>query len=412
MEYKVEKLGLRGIVADKDRGELALELLPAFLDRQTAKQVRGFHQSWPTYRPTPLANLPNLARELGVGQIYLKDESARFGLNAFKGLGSSYAVGRFIGAKLGLAEEKLTFEHLCSKEVRTQLGEVTLATATAGNHGRGVAWAAAQLRQQGVVYLPRGTAQRRVKAIEETGSKAVVTALDYDDTVELAKKEAEENGWYLIQDTAWAGYEEIPRWIMQGYTTMAAEIDEQLVDQGWPRPTHLFLQAGVGSFASSILGYFVNKDRERYPKTVIMEPERAACIFESVLRGDKRPGQASGDLGSIMAGLSCREPSPIAWDIIRTFADGYLICPDYVAAQGMRILANPLGDDPRLVAGESGAVGIGLLSLLALEPESAQLKERLGLDQDARVLVISTEGDTDPENYRQVVWNGKYPLPS
>ncbi|HKM40029.1 MAG TPA: diaminopropionate ammonia-lyase [bacterium] len=411
MADKVERLGLGSILAGAVRQKFAQEPMPVFLDPRRAEQVREFHRSWPTYKPTPLANLANLALELGVGHVYVKDESARFGLNAFKGLGSSYAIGKFIAAELGLPAEKLTFDCLRSKEVRQRLGKVTFATATAGNHGRGVAWTAQQLRQQGVVYLPRGAARRRVEAVMEAGSKAVVTTLNYDDTVELVKQQAKENGWHLIQDTAWPGYEEIPRWIMQGYTTIAAEIDDQLKDQGLPEPTHLFLQAGVGSFASAILGYFVNRNRERYPITVIMEPDRAACIFESAKLGEKETKQATGDLGSIMAGLSCKEPSPIAWSIIRSFADSYFICPDYVAAQGMRILANPLGNDPPLVAGESGAVGIGLLSLLTMEPECARLQEKLGLDQEARVLIISTEGDTDPDNYRQIIWNGKYPLP-
>ena len=294
--------------------------------------------------------------------------------------------------------------------MRQKLGVVTFATATAGNHGRGVAWTAQQLGQRGIVYLPRGAARRRVEAILETGSEAVVTDLNYDDTVKLARQKAKEEGWHLIQDTAWAGYELIPRWIMQGYTTIAAEISDQLENKGLPQPTHLFLQAGVGSFASAILGYFVNRDRERYPKTIIMEPERAACIFESAVAGEKEPRLAAGDLGSIMAGLSCKEPSPIAWDIIRPFADGYLVCPDYVAAQGIRILANPLGDDP-IVAGESGAIGTGLLALLLLQQDCKQLRDKLGLDDKAKVLLINTEGDTNPVNYRQIVWNGKYPLP-
>jgi diaminopropionate ammonia-lyase len=411
MVLTVERLGLKGIVAEDKRQELAGMTPPAFLDIKTAQRIRKFHQSLPGYEPTPLANLSNLARELGVGHIYVKDESARFGLNAFKVLGSSYAMGKFIGRQLGLDERALTFDYLCSEELRRKLGEVTFATATDGNHGRGVAWTAQQLGQRAVVYLPVGVAWRRVEAIEETGAEAVVTAVNYDDTVRLVKKAAAENGWYLIQDTAWEGYEEIPRWIMQGYTTMAVEIDDQLESGGLPQPTHVFLQAGVGSFASTILGYLVNRDGEQYPKTVIMEPEKAACIFASALVGDEQPQQVEGDLDTIMAGLSCGEPSPVAWNILRSFADGYIVCPDYVAAQGIRILANPLEDDRRVVAGESGSVGIGLLSLLLREKECAELKEKLGLDEYSSVLVISTEGDTDPVNYRRIIWDGRYPLP-
>jgi diaminopropionate ammonia-lyase len=406
----VDKLGLRAI-ADTDVRRCAKKKdLLDFLDRDTVNLVREFHQSLPGYKPTPLANLANLARELGVGHIYVKDESARFGLNAFKVLGSSYAMGKFICHQLGLDEKMITFDYFCSDDVREKLGQITFATATDGNHGRGVAWTAQQLGQRAVVYLPKGVARRRVEAIEETGATAVVTDVNYDDTVRLAKDAAEKNGWYMIQDTAWEGYEEIPRWIMQGYTTIAMEVDEQLEAAGLPRPTHVFLQAGVGSFASTILGYFVNRYQDQYPKTIVMEPEKAACIFESALAGDGTPRQVVGDLDTIMAGLSCGEPSPVAWDILRSFADGYIVCPDYVAAQGIRILANPLGDDDHVVAGESGSVGIGLLYLLAKQVDCVELKQKMGLDEQSSVLFVSTEGDTDPVNYRQILWDGKYPL--
>ncbi|NLP17636.1 MAG: diaminopropionate ammonia-lyase [Firmicutes bacterium] len=411
VDIAIEKWGLRAIVDADVRRSFAAKKPPAFLDVKTARRARKFHQSLPGYKPTPLNNLSNLARELGVGNIYVKDESARFGLNAFKVLGSSYALGKLIGQRLGMEDEELTFAHLCSQGIRKKLGRVTFATATDGNHGRGVAWTAQQLGQPAVVYLPRGVARYRVEAIEETGAKAVVTDVNYDDTVRLIVKTAEEKGWQLVQDTAWEGYEEIPRWIMQGYTTMAVEIDDQLEDFGLPRPTHVFLQAGVGSFASTILGYFVNRDGEEYPRTIIMEPEKAACIFASALAGKEEPQRVTGDLTTIMAGLSCGEPSPLAWNIIHSFADGYVVCPDYVAAQGTRILAHPLGDDQRLVAGESGSVGMGLLSLLFSKRECAQLKERLGLDESSSVLLINTEGDTDPVNYRHILWDGKYPLP-
>jgi diaminopropionate ammonia-lyase len=411
MVLKVDRLGLKGIVDEDNRQEFTEKTPPAFLDVKIAHRVRKFHQSLPGYEPTPLANLSNLAQELGVNHIYVKDESARFGLNAFKVLGSSYAMGMFICQQLGLDEKTVTFDYLRSEEVRQKLGEVTFATATDGNHGRGVAWTAQQLGQQAVVYLPKGVARRRVEAIEETGATAIVTDVNYDDTVRLAKEAAEKNGWHMIQDTAWDGYEEIPRWIMQGYTTIAVEAEEQLEAMKLPRPTHVFLQAGVGSFASTILGYFVNRYRDRYPKTVVMEPEKAACIFASALAGKKTPQQVVGDLDTIMAGLSCGEPSPVAWDILRSFADGYIVCPDYVAAQGIRILANPLGDDQRVVAGESGSVGIGLLSLLLQDEECVEIKQKLGLNENSSVFFVSTEGDTDPVNYRRIVWDGKYPLP-
>lgn len=406
-----DKLRIRAIVdTDARRGTKEKEQL-SFLDKGAADSARKFHMSLPNYKPTPLVNLANLAQELGVGHIYVKDEAARFNLNAFKVLGSSYAMGKFICQRLGLDEKTVTFDDLRSEEVRKKIGEVTFVTATDGNHGRGVAWTAEQLGQRAVVYLPKGVAMRRVDAIKETGAEAIVTDVNYDDTVRLAKEAADKNGWQVIQDTAWDGYEEIPRWIMQGYATMAAEAEDQLGALGLPPFTHIFLQAGVGSFASSILAYYVNRYRDDYPKTIVMEPEKAACIFESALAGEKDPQKVVGDLDTIMAGLSCGEPSPIAWDILRDFADGYIVCPDYVAAQGIRILANPLGSDQRVIAGESGAVGIGLLSLLFQAEDGAELRAKLGLDKNASVLFVNTEGDTDPVNYRQIVWDGKYPLP-
>ena len=411
MNAMIKKCGLRAIINTDVRKKFREKQPPTFLHPAKVEPVKDFHQSLPGYKPTPLVSLANLSRELGVGNIYVKDESDRFGLNAFKVLGSSYAMGKFIGQRLGLADGELTFDYLCSGEVRKRLGGITFATATDGNHGRGVAWTAQQLGQEAVVYLPKGVARRRVEAIEETGAKAVVTDVNYDDTVRLVVKAAEDKGWQLIQDTAYEGYERIPRWIMQGYTTMAAEIEEQLEDNALPRPSHVFLQAGVGSFASTLLGYFVNKDKEDYPFTVIMEPEKAACIFASAQAGEGEPQRVTGDLATIMAGLSCGEPSPIAWPILRSFADGYVVCPDYVAARGIRILANPLGDDGKVVAGESGSVGIGLLSLLSLEKECAELKGKLGLNEDANILIINTEGATDPVNYRRILWDGRYPLP-
>lgn len=411
MIVKVDKLGLQTFVAEGVRLDFKGKTLPSFLDKTAGNLAKKFHESIPSYQPTPLVHLSALAQELGVANIYVKDESTRFGLNAFKALGSFYAMGKFIGQRLGLDEEKMTFDYLCSEEVRKKLGKMTFVTATDGNHGRGVAWAARQLGQKAVVYLPKGAASRRVEAIVETGATAIVTDVNYDDTVRLAKEAAETNGWHLIQDTAWAGYEDVPRWIMQGYTTMAVEADQQLEELQLPRPTHVFVQAGVGSFAGAILGYLVNHHQEKYPKTIVMEPEKAACIFESALIGDKTPQRVSGDLDTIMAGLSCGEPSPMAWEILHNFADDYIVCPDYVAARGMRILANPLGDDPRVIAGESGAVGVGLLSLLLQAEDCTGLRKELGLNNNSSVLFFNTEGDTDPVSYRQIVWDGKYPLP-
>ncbi|MCK9905718.1 pyridoxal-phosphate dependent enzyme, partial [Frankia sp. Cpl3] len=196
--------------------------------------------------------------------------------------------------------------------------------------------------------------------------------------------------------------------IMQGYTTMAAEAATQLLSVGIEKPTHLFLQAGVGSMAGAVLGYFVNRWKGDHPVTVIVEPHRAACMYESVRIGDGQAHQVTGDLATIMAGLSCGVPNPIAWPTLRDFADIYISCDDSLAARGMRILANPLGDDPRIVSGESGAVGVGVLSALLQDKHGCKLADRLGLNEQSVILLFSTEGATDPVSYRQILWDGKY----
>ena len=193
---------------------------------ESAKKARGFHQSFPEYKETPLANLGTLAKELGVASIHVKDESYRFGLNAFKVLGGSYTIGNYIAKKLGVDISELPYAKLVSTEVKEKIGQITFVTATDGNHGRGIAWTANRLGQKSVVYMPKGSAEERLNNIRALGADASITELNYDDAVRLAKEGEDKNGWVLVQDTAWDGYEEIPGWIMEGYTTMAAEATE------------------------------------------------------------------------------------------------------------------------------------------------------------------------------------------
>ena len=209
----------------------------------------------------------------------------------------------------------------------------------------------------------------------------------------------------MVQDTAWEGYEDIPRWIMQGYLTMGLEAIEQLPQP----PTHVFLQAGVGSFASAILGYYAAKYGESRPKCIILEPNAADCIFLTAKADDGKLHIVEGDMPTIMAGLACGQPSSISYDIIRAYADAYISCPDYVSALGMRMLGNPIGDDARVISGESGAAGMGLIHEIMKNPALAEFKNAMGFDESARILLISTEGDTDKENYRRIVWEGAHP---
>ena len=376
-----------------------------YVSVDTIKKVREFHKGFDEYSVTPLHKLEGLASHFGVKNIFLKDESYRFGLNAFKVLGGAYAIGHYLADKLGMDISEVSFEYLRSAEVKEKLGEITFVTATDGNHGRGVAWAANQLGQKSVVYMPRGSSQIRLDNIRKEGSDASIIDGNYEDAVNLSDEMAKKHGWVVIQDTAWEGYEKIPTWIMQGYGTIIYEAIEQLNENGIDKPTHVFLQAGVGSFAGSMLGYLVDKFGEDRPITVVMEPDDANCLYLSSLSGKREI--VEGDMPTIMAGLACGAPNTVSFELLKDYADGYLSCPDYVAARGMRILAAPLKGDPQVTSGESGgAVGTGVISLLMERDAYKDLRENLKLDKNSVVLLISTEGDTDPKKYRDIVWDG------
>lgn len=379
-----------------------------FINKEQIEKIRNFHKSFSEYKVTPLHSLSELANELGVSNIWLKDESYRFGLNAFKSLGGSYAVGKYIAKKLNMDISNLSFEMLNSKNIKEKLGDLTFVTATDGNHGRGIAWFANKIGQKSVVFMPKGSSEIRLNNIRKEGAEASITDLNYDDAVRLATKYADENNGVIIQDTAWDGYEEIPTWIMQGYVTLIDEAIEQINSLDNGMPTHVFLQAGVGSFAGTVQGYLEYVFGNNRPITTIVEPNEAACIFKSAEINDQKPHAVTGFMETIMAGLNCGEPNTIGWNILRDYSDMYISCPDYVAARAMRILANPLKGDPKVISGESGAVGLGVLSLILEEDGLKEIADKLNINKDSKILVISTEGDTDPENYKRIVWDGAY----
>lgn len=379
-----------------------------FLGEEEMKKAKQFHKSFPQYTKTPLVNLDNLAKHLGVGGIYIKDESYRFGLNAFKVLGGSYAMGKYLSKRLDQDITELSYEKLTLPEVRERLGEITFVTATDGNHGRGVAWTANQLKQKSVVYMPKGSSLTRLENIRAEGAEASITDLNYDDAVRLAAKYADEHNGVVVQDTAWDGYEEIPTWIMQGYGTMASEALEQLREFGVERPTHIFVQAGVGSLAGGVQGYFASVFGDECPTTVIVEAEEAACLYKSAVAGDGEARAVTGDMPTIMAGLACGEANTIGWEVLRGYSKVFVSCPDWVSAKGMRMLGNPMKGDTRVISGESGAVTAGLIHAIMTREDMAELREKLGLNSDSRILLFSTEGDTDPDRYRSIVWDGEY----
>lgn len=375
----------------------------AFLDRAHAEKVRKYHETFPQYAVTPLVSLKYTAAHFGVMDICVKNENARFGLGAFKVLGGSYAIGSVIAQKLGVAPEEMTYALLTDPATRAKTGPLTFVTATDGNHGRGVAWTAMTLGYDAYVYMPKGTARERLDNILATGAHAQITDMIYDDVVRFARRQAEANGWILVQDTAWEGYTEIPDRIMQGYLTVTDEAREQLGDAV---PTHIFVQAGVGSLAAAVAAYYAQVYRETHPFITVVEPDNAACIYKTAAANDGRR-HAVTELNTIQAGLACGLPSLTAWDILRQCADGFMTIPDCAAAAGMRILAAPMAGDTPIEAGESGASAFGA-AIELLRPENAAFRKLAGIDGNSVILVINTECATDRENYRRIVWDGTW----
>ena len=377
-----------------------------------AQRVRAFHASFSQYSPTPLVALPGLAAELGLKSVCVKDESKRFGLNAFKVLGGSYAVARCLAERLNLPkqclpEQCLTKDQLHSAVAGSAAENITFISTTDGNHGRGLAWTARELGYPCIIYMPKGSEPTRRNNILALGAQCTITDLNYDDTVRMSWNLAQEKGYVMVQDTAWEGYEQIPAWIMQGYLTLAAEILEQM-QAASIRPTHCFLQAGVGSFAAAVAAFFVAAMGSDAPRIILVEPHAADCFYQSALAGDGKPHAVGGSLQTLMAGLACGEPSTLAWNILKDYTTAFMSCPDHMAANGMRMLAAPVMGDQPIVSGESGAAGAGALHWLMCHPAAAAQREALGLNADASVLLISTEGDTVPHIYRSIVWQGAY----
>lgn len=385
----------------------AKEMFP--IDR--ARDARKFHRQIPGYNMTPLVALPNLAHLLGVGGIYVKNEAMRLHMNSFKVMGGSYAIYRLVRKLLGKENEDLSFDYLLSDECHEALGDVVFCSATDGNHGRGLAWACQQLKHPCKIYVHSETSQPRIDAIKKFGAEVTVVNGNYDDAVRQAAEDAEKNGWYVVSDTSWPGYEEIPTWIMQGYTSIMLETQEQFTGMGIVKPTHVIVQAGVGAMAASVVGFYSAMFPEDPPLFIVVEPDKAACVYESIAAGDGKCHSVKGDLDTIMAGLACGDPSPVAFDILNNNADIFMQAPDNVAARGMRILGCPLHGDPMVVSGESGALPLGALFALQTDEINPELKKALNLNADSQVFMINTEGNTDPIEFRRILWDGKDPVP-
>jgi len=377
-------------------GETYDEARSAILSEDGFDRAEAAIRAWPGYAETPLRTLPALAGRLGLGALYYKDESGRFGLGSFKALGGAYAVYRLIAKAVAERHGGRRAEpgEILGGAFRDVVEGITVTCATDGNHGRSVAWGAQLFGCRCVIYIHATVSEGRRAAIARYGAEVVRVAGNYDDSVRHAAAEAEKNGWTVVSDTTYEGYREIPIDVMHGYGVMSREMLRQLAEP----PTHVLVQAGVGALAASVCAAFWQAWGARRPRFVVVEPVNAACLYQSGLAG--HPVAVQGDLETVMAGLACGEVSPVAWEILSAGANWFTTVADEFALEGMRVFARPEGSDAPIVSGETGASG---LALLLAARRSEEICEVLGLDGDSRVLLIGSEGDTDPEIYRRVV---------
>ncbi|MBA2920579.1 diaminopropionate ammonia-lyase [Sphingomonas sp. MAH-20] len=358
-------------------GEAYPDAMKRLLSHERGEDAFNCISRWPGYAPTPTVQLANLAHAVGIAEITYKDEGGRFGLGSFKALGGALAV------------EAMYARIRADADVRTS-GTPIFASATDGNHGRAVAWGAQRVGCRCVIYLHAGVSPERERAIAALGAEIRRVDGNYDDSVRQAQDDSARNGWIVISDTSYGDYRAIPCQIMQGYTVLARE----LLDCG-VRPTHVFVQGGVGGLAAAMAAHFWEEFGPKRPRLVVVEPENAACLARSAAAG--RPVVVKGALDTIMAGLACGEVSEVAWEILDAAADHFVTLPDQAAIEGMRLLAL---NDPVVVAGESATAG---LAACLIASGAADLRKRLGLSNESRVLCIGTEGATDPHSYERLV---------
>jgi len=365
------------------------------------EEIQLVHRFLPGYHPTPLISLDNLSRKLGVKSILVKDEAHRFGLKAFKVLGASYAIYDFFKTEWEADHDK-SFEFndwLAGK----YSGLYTFCTATDGNHGRAVAWMAKLTGQKAQIFMPRGTVPARIENIKNEGAEVTVVDGIYDEALAYMADKAEKNGWIVISDTAYEGYTEIPKNIMAGYSTLFDEIINTAVYKEKGPPDLIILQGGMGAFAASGVLFACDQFRERMPEIVVVEPTAAACLTESAATVDGHMTTASGNSETIMAGLNCATPSPLPWPILRDNIDLFLALDDEWAVKAMRRYYYPEKEDTRIISGESGAASLAALLALIEDDNLIPAREYLHINNESKVLLINTEGDTDPEGFKKVI---------
>lgn len=354
-----------------------------YLTKEDMNDVVKFHQSLEFYNETPLVSLNLIAKQLNIGKIVVKDESKRFGLKAFKGLGGTYALYRVLCDRFDLDYKTYGIDKL-KTNYQNELAKLHIATATDGNHGKGVAFAANYFGCISSVYMPKGSLESRRQAIIDVGaSECIITEFGYDDTVRLVSKKAQEEGWIVVQDTSSTNYETIPMYIIQGYLTMLYEALKELKTY----PTHIFVQAGVGSMAGAIIGCI--KQLSPQTKCFVVESKEAACIYESMEYSDGKCHRATGNEQTIMAGLNCSETCEVIWPVLKYLSTGAFACEDDITIQGIKAYKKE-----GIESGESGAVTLGVL--LAMDE---QTRSAIQLDEQSIVLLFNTEGNTSLVDY-------------
>ena len=361
------------------------EAFRGILSLAAHENARASIENWDGYEVTPLIRADDLAVGMGLAALWIKDESQRFGLGSFKALGGAYGVARVVA------------------EAGVPPANITVACASDGNHGRAVAWGANRAGCRARVYLPSHVSRSRGEAIEAWGARVIRVEGEYDEAVAQAAADARSLGLTVVTDTAYSGEEEIPRTVMQGYTVMVEEALEQI---GADRPTHVFVQGGVGGLAASVIAHVWERVGPPLPTVVVVEPEAADCLLASARQG--RPTPSAGSLSTVMAGLSCRHVSTLAWPILERGVHGFMTVPDSAVFPTMRALASGLAGTP-VEGGESGVVGLVGLQVAASDPD---LRSALGLNEGSRTLVFNTEGATDPGLYRQVIEEDRGPCPT
>lgn len=372
----------------------------AILNETDAAAAFAEIRTWPGYAPTALVSLPGFAQSCGVGEVLYKDEGMRFGLGSFKALGGAYAVLRQLADHVeratGTRPDAAALER---GDHRALTADVTVCCATDGNHGRSVAWGAHTFGCACVIYLHATVSSGRERSIAQYGARIERTTGNYDESVHQASADTAAKGWIVISDTSWEGYTQIPGDVMHGYTVMAEEMMAAIKGDGAAKPiTHVFVPGGVGGIAAAILAPLWWSLGTRRPTLIIVEPERAACLFASARAGELTT--LTGDIETVMAGLCCGEPSASAWTLLGPGADAFMTIADDAALAIMCVLADAIDSDPAIVCGESAAASPAALAAIMADASAASA---LGLNDQSRVLLLGTEGDTDAELYQKIV---------